>query len=199
MFFSALHWPFRRRGVLVMNHQGCVRRFVSRDDTEGTQRTRTVDRSSAGDNEAESAAQKAVEVESKVQERTQDVGEGRAHDGSTTTTTAEALYSRSMPGGGHVRVELVRASSAEYVRGRVVIDGRTPAPVTPEEELVVEEVEGEDQNLLIDRLFGIACDNAAIARRLLRRVKGATAPTTSDQPPAVKSCPETVSSIAHRR
>jgi hypothetical protein len=88
------------------------------------------------------------------------------------TATAEALYSRPMPGGGYVRVELVREQSAEYVRGRVVIERRTPAPATPEEEhLVVEEVEGPDQNVLVDRLFRIACDNAAIARRVLRRLQ----------------------------
>jgi hypothetical protein len=73
-----------------------------------------------------------------------------------------------MPGGGYVRVEFVRESSAEWIRGRVVIEPRTP---TPQEHLVVEEVEGADQNVLMDKLYLVASDNAAIARRLLRRRK----------------------------
>jgi hypothetical protein len=103
-----------------------------------------------------------------VREQTKDAGESRARE----RTTAEALYSRPMPGGGYVRVELVREPTAEHLRGRVVIERRTPTPAAPEEEnLVVEEVEGDDPNDLVDKLFRIACDNAAIARRLLQRLR----------------------------
>jgi hypothetical protein len=116
-----------------------------------------------------SAAQHAVEVEGKVHEQTQDAGESRAGE---RIATAEALYSRPMPGGGYVRVEVVREPSAEHLRGRVVIERRTPTPATPEEEpLVVEEVEGGDPNVVVDQLFRIACDNVAIARRVLQRLK----------------------------
>jgi hypothetical protein len=116
-----------------------------------------------------SAAQHAVDVEEKVQEHTQDAGESRARE---RTTTAESLYSRPMPGGGYVRVELVREPSAEHLRGRVIIERHTPTPATREEEpVVVEEVEGADQNVVVDQLFRIACDNVAIARRLLQRLR----------------------------
>jgi hypothetical protein len=84
------------------------------------------------------------------------------------------IYTRPMPGGGNVRVELleseVDAASAEHLRGRVVIERHTPAPTTPEEEhVVVEELEGDDPNAVMSELFRIARDNAAIARRMLRR------------------------------
>jgi hypothetical protein len=87
---------------------------------------------------------------------------------------SEPLYTRPMPGGGYVRVELLDAEadqvSAEYLRGRVVMERRSPAPATPEEEhVVVEEVEGDDPNVVVAELFRIARDNAAIARRVLRR------------------------------
>jgi hypothetical protein len=85
-----------------------------------------------------------------------------------------ALYARPMPGGGYVKVELVFAdqamTSGERQRGRVVIEPRAGLPRregdTP---LVVEEVEGDDENEVVSELFRIARDNAAIARRVLRR------------------------------
>jgi hypothetical protein len=84
------------------------------------------------------------------------------------------IYTRPMPGGGYVRVELLEsdadAERAEHLRGRVVMERRTPAPATPEEEhVVVEELEGDDPNVVMSELFRIARDNAAIARRVLRR------------------------------
>lgn len=84
------------------------------------------------------------------------------------------LYTRPMPGGGYVRVELLEdddasAASNEHLRGRVVMERRTPAPATPEEEhVVVADLEGDDPNVVVAELFRIACDNAAIARRVLR-------------------------------
>jgi hypothetical protein len=99
-------------------------------------------------------------------------------DGSESSTRepkiSEPLYTRPMPGGGYVRVEIVEgdenAASAEHLRGRVVIERRTPTPATPEEEhVVVAELEGDDPNVVMAELFRIARDNAAIARRVLRR------------------------------
>ena len=86
---------------------------------------------------------------------------------------AQALYSRPMPGGGYVRVELLVSEPAdlagERLRGRVVMERRSYAPPAIEDEqLVVEEVEGDDANTVVAELFRIARDNAAIARRLLR-------------------------------
>ncbi|MEO5818173.1 MAG: hypothetical protein ABIT20_23085 [Gemmatimonadaceae bacterium] len=79
-----------------------------------------------------------------------------------------------MPGGGYVRVELLEAgidqASADYLRGRVVMERRSPTPATPHEDpVVVEEVEGDDPTVVVAELFRIARDNAAIARRVLRR------------------------------
>jgi hypothetical protein len=79
-----------------------------------------------------------------------------------------------MPGGGYVKVELVvseRGNVAhERVSGRVVIEPRGAtarrADLVP---LVLEEVEGEDENLVVAELVRIARDNAALARRVLRQ------------------------------
>ena len=87
---------------------------------------------------------------------------------------SEPLYTRPMPGGGYVRIELLDADiddlSAEHLRGRVVMERRTQAPAIPEEEhVIVAELEGDDPNVVVAELFRIARDNAAIARRVLRR------------------------------
>ena len=97
-----------------------------------------------------------------------------AEDSARNVDTTQALYSRPMPGGGYVRVEMVvkdaDTTTAERLRGRVVIERRRPTPATPEEEhMVVEELEGDDPNVVVAELFRIARDNAAIARRVLRR------------------------------
>jgi hypothetical protein len=86
----------------------------------------------------------------------------------------EALYTRQMPGGGYVRVELVVSDrgnvASERRRGRVVIEPRNASPRRDDASpLVVEEVEGDDENEVVAELFRIARDNAAIARRVLRR------------------------------
>ncbi len=87
---------------------------------------------------------------------------------------AQSLYSRPMPGGGYVRVEMLTSErgnlAAERLRGRVVMERRKHVPATPEDEaVVVEEIEGDDANSVVAELFRIARDNAAIARRVLRR------------------------------
>jgi hypothetical protein len=96
-------------------------------------------------------------------------------DGSTPYwQEARPLYTRDMPGGGYVRVELVvsdRGNIAhERVAGRVIIEPRDPSPRRDDKApLVVEQVEGEDENMVVAELFRIARDNAAIARRVLRQ------------------------------
>jgi hypothetical protein len=92
---------------------------------------------------------------------------------------SQALYARSMPGGGYVRVELVASDrghvAGEWRLGRVVIEPREASPRRDDAHpLVVEEVEGEDEDAVVAECFRIACDNAAIARRVLRR-RGAAA------------------------
>ena len=93
--------------------------------------------------------------------------------GERTPRASEALYTRPMPGGGYVKVELVvsdrSAIANERRRGRVVIEQRSLARIGEAIPLVVEEVEGDDENEVVERLFRIARDNAAIARRVLRR------------------------------
>lgn len=87
---------------------------------------------------------------------------------------SHALYTRSMPGGGCVRVELLVSDAAlvsvDRLRGRVVMERRSTARHVPAEDpVVVEEVEGDDEGVIVAELFRIARDNAAIARRILRR------------------------------
>lgn len=83
------------------------------------------------------------------------------------------LYTRSMPGGGWVRVELVvgdrSGAAGGRRRGRLVIEPRGASPRRGDgSPLVVEEIERESEEALVDELFRIARDNAAIARRVLR-------------------------------
>ena len=84
---------------------------------------------------------------------------------------AQPLYARPMPGGGYVRVELVAGDApAERPHGRVVIEPRDASPRRDDAApLVVEEIEGDDENAVVAECFRIARDNAAIARRVLRR------------------------------
>jgi hypothetical protein len=102
--------------------------------------------------------------------------EQESHDadqGEREPRVGEALYTRPMPGGGYVRVELVvsdrGAVASERRRGRVVIEQRAVSRLGDGPPLVVEELEGESENEVLTQLFRIARDNAAIARRVLRR------------------------------
>jgi hypothetical protein len=86
------------------------------------------------------------------------------------------LYTRTMPGGGYVRVELLlrdrgaAGGGSARRRGRVVIEPRGASPRRGDgAPLVVEEVEGADEAAVVAELFRIARDNAAIARRVLKR------------------------------
>lgn len=94
--------------------------------------------------------------------------------GERTSHASHALYTRPMPGGGCVWVELLVSDAAhvaaDRLRGRVVMERRSTARHVPAEEpVVVEEVEGDDEGVIVAELFRIARDNAAIARRILRR------------------------------
>lgn len=108
----------------------------------------------------------------KPQDRTPERG-GWA-TGSADGATGAPLYTRTMPGGGYVRVELVAGDRGDVMgerrRGRVVIEPRGTIPRRAgDAPLVVEEVEGDDENAVVAELFRIAQDNAAIARRVMRR------------------------------
>jgi hypothetical protein len=103
-----------------------------------------------------------------LDQRRGDIGSGAEQAGAS-----QPLYARSMPGGGYVRVELVVSDRGDVARerrvGRVVIEPRDPSPRRDDgAPLVVEEVEG-DENEVMAECFRIARDNAAIARRVLRR------------------------------
>jgi hypothetical protein len=94
--------------------------------------------------------------------------------GEARPAAGQALYTRPMPGGGYVRVELVVSDrgdvTGERRLGRVVIEPREASPRRDDAApLVVEEVEGDDENAVVAECFRIARDNAAIARRVLRR------------------------------
>src|SRR6187551_3210612 len=117
-----------------------------------------------------SKARNAVEVEGAMHDQLQ----GAGGDSGREPRISEPLYTRPMPGGGYVRIELLDADlddlSADHLRGRVVMERRVPVPATPDEEehVIVEELEGDDPNVVVAELFRIARDNAAIARRVLR-------------------------------
>lgn len=74
-----------------------------------------------------------------------------------------------------VRVELLVHNPGnvanERARGRVVIDvaGVPPADAERVGPVVVEELESDDADQMVGELFRIARDNAAIARRMMRR------------------------------
>jgi hypothetical protein len=109
-----------------------------------------------------------MNAEGQVLDQQHDVDAGDRHPGAT-----EALYARSMPGGGYVRVELVVSDrgnvAGERRLGRVVIEPREASPRRDDAHpFVVEEVEGEDEDAVVAECFRIARDNAAIARRVLR-------------------------------
>jgi hypothetical protein len=101
----------------------------------------------------------------------------QSHDeqgNSEGAVVAAPVYSRPMPGGGYVRAELLVSQPAdvagELLRGRVVMERRSHVPPSAdEEELVVEEVEGDNQDAIVAELVRIARDNAAIARGVLRQ------------------------------
>ena len=95
-------------------------------------------------------------------------------DGGGNLAASQPLYTRPMPGGGYVRVELVVSDRGDVAnerrRGRVVIEPREASPRRDDSApLVVEEVEGDDESAVVAECFRIARDNAAIARRVLRR------------------------------
>lgn len=78
-----------------------------------------------------------------------------------------------MPGGGSVRVELLVSDrgdvSGERLRGRVIVDDQSLAPIVGGTMVVVEELEGDDAEDVVPELLRIARDNAAIARRVIRQ------------------------------
>ena len=101
-----------------------------------------------------------------------DQGQAAGSAGMRDVSGGEALYTRPMPGGGYVKVELLANDrmnvQGERRRGRVVIEPRSASPRRADDApLVVEEVEG-DEGAVVAELFRIARDNAAIARRVLR-------------------------------
>ena len=92
-----------------------------------------------------------------------------APSGASKSQSSNALFTRPMPGGGSVRVELLVSDrgdvAGERMRGRVVMDHYAHSNTT----LVVEELEGDDAEDVVPELLRIARDNAAIARRVMRR------------------------------
>ena len=96
-----------------------------------------------------------------------------ASHGETEGRASQPLYTRPMPGGGEVRVELLvsdrAATSSEAMRGRVVMERRARLRQPADAPVVLEEISGSDANDVVGELFRIARDNAAIARRILRQ------------------------------
>ena len=107
-------------------------------------------------------------LEEQVPEQSNDVAVPRSKSQS-----GAPVFSRPMPGRGTVRVELLVDDtsdiSSERLRGRVVLDDAALTDVVAGATVIVEELEGENAEELVPELLRIARDNAAIARRVIRR------------------------------
>ena len=95
--------------------------------------------------------------------------------GARDGTRGSALYRRPMPGGGYVEVELDPpraagpAETGGAIHGRVVMERRAdPGRRYGHQAPVVCELVGDDRDELMADLFRLACDNAALARSLMR-------------------------------
>ncbi len=97
---------------------------------------------------------------------------GGVHD----ARSGAALYRRVMPGGGYVEVELdghtTDAASGDAIaphHGRIIMERRAdPGRRYGHRAPVVAELSGDDRDELMSDLFRLACDNAALARSLMR-------------------------------
>jgi hypothetical protein len=98
-----------------------------------------------------------------------------ADRGAREGSPGAALYRRTMPGGGYVEVELdapsaVTGSAAARLRGRIIMERRAdPGRRYGHQAPIVAELSGDDRDELMADLFRLACDNAALARSLMRR------------------------------
>lgn len=81
--------------------------------------------------------------------------------------SAERLFHRDLPGGGYVAIELVAVSGAES-KVRVLVERRGDRSRRQGHRppIILEEPWKPDRGF--GELYRIACDNVAIARRLLR-------------------------------
>jgi hypothetical protein len=100
----------------------------------------------------------------------QDPGHASA-DGHTEARAA--LYHRPMPGGGYVDVEMdivrERGDATGRVRGRVILERRADHDRRiGHRPPVISEMTGDDVNDVMTELFRVACDNAALARSMMR-------------------------------
>lgn len=99
-----------------------------------------------------------------------------AEHGAHSETRGAPLYRRPMPGGGYVEVELDAAAGESPsrgtggpLRGWIVMERRAdPGRRHGHSAPVVAELASDDHDELIADLFRLACDNAALARTLMR-------------------------------
>lgn len=84
-------------------------------------------------------------------------------------TSDKTIYSRSLPGGGVVQVELDPQSQTGAHRAFVAVERRTdPARREGHEPPIVASAEGDTRQGVFAQLLEIAADNVAVARALLR-------------------------------
>ena len=96
--------------------------------------------------------------------------------GARESHSGAALYRRPMPGGGYVEVELDAppvdarpGSETARVRGRIIMERRAdPGRRYGHRAPIVAELSSDDRDELMANLFQLACDNAALARTLMR-------------------------------
>jgi hypothetical protein len=81
----------------------------------------------------------------------------------------KTLYRRTLPGGGHVHVEVEPPSAAGIHRAYVAVERRSdPVRRDGHTPPVVASAEGGSSQSVFTQLLAIAADNVAVARALLR-------------------------------
>jgi hypothetical protein len=77
-----------------------------------------------------------------------------------------AVYHRELPGGGYVKIDIVRET--ELPRTRVHVERRAKHERRPgHTPVIIAQAEGDERSSAFGDLYRIAADNAAIARKML--------------------------------
>jgi hypothetical protein len=77
-----------------------------------------------------------------------------------------AVFQRELPGGGYVKIDVMRETKAP--RTRVSVERRAKADRRPgHQPVVIAQADGDEQSAAFADLYRMATDNAAIARRML--------------------------------
>ena len=85
---------------------------------------------------------------------------------SDNTAQVDPVYTRELPGGGYVAIEVQR--EPQTPRTRLSVERRAKSERRDgHDPIVIAETEGDERSPGFAQLYQIAADNAAIARKLL--------------------------------